>query len=381
MTHPKVFVFALEGEPETLDPAAKRYSERAIRVKWLLFDSLVNIGADGRRPEPGLAESWATSDGGRRVDLTIRKGVRFHDGTPLDVEAVKHCFDRQFAKDLHDPQKQVLGAMVAAVQVRDSHTLGVRLRYDAFDYLSRRYLYKLGVLSPTALARGAEDAARHPIGTGPFMNPQWLPDRMVLSKNPGYWVGSPAIDEVHFRYIPDGKEALARLRAGEIHFISSLSDPDAIQCALCDTHLTVTVVPGFNVFYLGLQCRKAPFDHLLMRQAVARGIDVHRAALAGKGAATPACGPLPVHMEGFDPAVRQALHDPACRRGPPGGGGLRRSADQLDPLWTTLLRPGPRAGGGAGSPRDRPQPVPPGDADLVRPGQGRVGGRRTSLFV
>jgi ABC-type transport system substrate-binding protein len=47
-----------------------------------------------------------------------------------------------------------------------------------------------------------------------------------------------------------------------------------------------------------------------MRQAVARGIDVHRAALAGKGAATPACGPLPVHMEGFDPAVRQALHDP-----------------------------------------------------------------------
>jgi peptide/nickel transport system substrate-binding protein len=200
--------------------------------------------------------------------------------------------------------------MVADVRVRDSHTLGVRLRYDAFDYLSQRYLYKLGVLSPTALARGAEDAARHPIGTGPFMNPQWLPDRIVLSKNPDYWAGTPAIDEVHFRYIPDGKEALEQLLAGEVHFVPSLSDPEAIQRALADPRLTVMVVPGFNVFYLGLQCRKAPFDQPLMRQAVARGIDVHRAVLMGKGAAVPACGPLPPHMEGFDPLIRQAPPDP-----------------------------------------------------------------------
>jgi ABC-type transport system substrate-binding protein len=310
MVHSQVFVYALEGEPETLDPAAKRYSERAIRVKWLLFDSLINIGADGRRPEPGLAESWAISDSGRRVDLTIRRGVRFHDGTPLDVEAVKHCFDRQFARDLHDPQKQVLRAMVADVPIRDSHTLGIRLRYDAFDYLARRYLYKLDVLSPTALARGAEDPARHPVGTGPFCNPEWLQDRIILSKNPDYWAGPPTIDEVHFRYIPDGNEALERLLAGEVHFVPSLSDPDAIQRALSEPRLTVMAVPGFNVFYLGLQCRKAPFDQALMRQAVVRGIDVHRAALAGKGAATPACGPLPVQMEGFDPAVRQHRCDP-----------------------------------------------------------------------
>jgi peptide/nickel transport system substrate-binding protein len=310
VTHPKLFVCALEGEPETLDPAAKRYSERAIRVKWLLFDSLVNIGSDGRRPEPGVAEAWTVSDGGRRVDLTIRSGVRFHDGTPLDVEAVRFCFERQFATDLHDPKKQVLSALVDDVQVRDPRTVVLQLKYDAFGYLSRRYLYKLGVASPDALARLGGDFARHPVGTGPFMNPQWLPDRIVLSKNPGYWAGTPAIDEVHFRYLPDGKEALERLRAGEIHFIPSLSDPDAIQRALSDPQLTVMVVPGFNVFYLGLQCRKAPFDQPLMRQAIARGIDVHRAALAGKGAATPACGPLPVHMEGFDPAVRQHPCDP-----------------------------------------------------------------------
>jgi peptide/nickel transport system substrate-binding protein len=184
------------------------------------------------------------------------------------------------------------------------------LKHDAFGYLARRYLYKLGVASPHALARLGDEFARHAVGTGPFLNPQWLPDRIVLSRNPAYWAGTPAIDEVHFRYLPDGKEALERLCAGEVHFIPSLSDPDAIQRALSDPRLTVTVVPGFNVFYLGLQCRQAPFDQPLMRQAVARGIEVHRAALAGKGAATPACGPLPVHMEGFDPAVRQHRCDP-----------------------------------------------------------------------
>ena len=167
MTHPKVFVYALEGEPETLDPAAKRYSERAIRVKWLLFDSLVNIGSDGRRPEPGVAEAWTVSDGGRRVDMTIRNGVRFHDGTPLDVEAVRLCFDRQFATDLHDPKKQVLSALMDDVQVCDSRTVVLRLKHDAFGYLARRYLYKLGVVSPHALGRLGDDFARHPSAPAP----------------------------------------------------------------------------------------------------------------------------------------------------------------------------------------------------------------------
>jgi peptide/nickel transport system substrate-binding protein len=306
----RVFVIALEGEPETLDPAAKRYSERANRVKWLLYDSLINIGADGRRPEPGLAESWAVTDDGRRVDLAIRAGVRFHDGTLLDAEAVKLCVDRQFAKDLHDPQKQALGAMLADVRVRDARTLSLELRYDAFDYLCRRYLYKLGVLSPTALSGGAEDMARHPVGTGPFMRPQWLPDRIVLSRNPDYWAGPPAIDEVQFHYIPDGREALERLLAGEVHFIPSLSDPEATQRAQGDPRVRLHLVPGFNVYYLGLQCRKPPFDQVAMRQAVVRAIDPHRAAILGKGAAMAACGPLPPHMEGYDPTVRQARYDP-----------------------------------------------------------------------
>lgn len=310
MSSSRLFVIALEGEPETLDPAGKRYSERANRVKWLLFDSPITIGTDGRQPAPGLAETWAVSEGGRCVDLAIRAGVRFHDGTPMDAEAVWRSFVRQFAGDLHDPRKHVLGAMLERVQVCDARTLRLQLRYDAFDYLCRRYLYKLGVLSPAALTDPAGDAARHPVGTGPFMHPEWSADRLTLVRNPVYWGGRPSIEAVQFRYIPDGREALERLLAGEVHFIPSLSDPDAIQQALTDPRVRAHVVPGFNVYYLGFQCRRPPFDQVVMRQAVVRAVDPHRAALVGKGAAIPACGPLPSHMAGFDPAIRQASHDP-----------------------------------------------------------------------
>lgn len=305
-----VFVYALEGEPETLDPGAKFYSERANRVKWLLFDALINISGDGRRLEPGLAEKWTLSDGGHRAELKLRRDVLFHDGTALDAEAVKVCFERQFAKDLNDPKKLVLRELIEEVRVQDQLTLVFRLKYPGFEYLAHRYLYKLGVVSPTALTKLGEAFARTPVGTGPFKDPIWTHDRITLSKNPAYWAGNPWVDEVHFRFIPDGNEAVDQLLNGDVDFIPSLSDPDSIQRVLNDKRVRVQVIPGYNVYYLGFHCGKKPFDHPIMRRAVAFGVDAYKAALHGKGAAAPAIGPLPSQMQGYDPSARQAAHDP-----------------------------------------------------------------------
>jgi peptide/nickel transport system substrate-binding protein len=83
----KTFVYALYGEPETLDPA-KIESERALHPTWLLCDSLVNLSRDGLRIEPGLAQSWTVSPDGSRVAFALRRGALFHDGTPVDAKAV-----------------------------------------------------------------------------------------------------------------------------------------------------------------------------------------------------------------------------------------------------------------------------------------------------
>jgi peptide/nickel transport system substrate-binding protein len=254
----KVFVYALEGEPETLDPGAKFYSERATRIKWLLYDALINLSGDGRRLEPGLAEKWTLSHGGLRATLTLRADVVFHDRTPLDAHAVQVCFERQFATDLNDPKKQVLRELIAEIQIQDPLTLVFNLKYPGFEYLAQRYLYKLGVVSPIALAKLGKDFARSPIGTGPFQNPVWLTDRIILSRNAAYWDGAPRIDQVHFRFIPDGREAVDQLLTGDVDFIPSLSDPDAIQRVLSDDRVRVQVVPGYNVYYLAFSAVRPP---------------------------------------------------------------------------------------------------------------------------
>lgn len=311
---PRIFVYALEGEPETLDPGAKFYSERANRVKWLLFDALINIADDGRRLEPGLAEKWSLSDGGLRAELTLREGILFHDGTAVDAEAVKVCFERQFALDLHGPKKQVLRELIQDIHVPGRHSLVFKMRYPGFEYLAQRYLYKLGVVSPTALAKLGKDFARRPVGTGPFKDPLWSADRIVLSRNSEYWAGPPRVDEVHFRFIPDGSEAVDELLTGGVDFVPSLSDPDSIQRVLHDDRVRIQVVPGYNVYYLGVYWTKSPFDNPTMRRAVAQGIDVHKAMFIGKGAAAAAVGPLPPHMQGYDPSLRQLPHDPDAAR-------------------------------------------------------------------
>ena len=307
---PKVFVCALEGEPETLDPAAKFYSERATRVKWLLFDALLNISGDGRRLEPGLAEGWTISEGGLRVELTLRADVLFHDGTPLDAEAVKASFERQFAADLCDPKKQVLRELIEEIRTQGQLTLVFKLKYPGFDYLARRYLYKLGVVSPAALKRLGTAFARMPVGTGPFKDPRWTQEQIILSRNAAYWAGIPRANEVHFRFLPDGSEAVERLLTGDVDFVPSLSDPDSIQRVLYDPRVRVQVIPGYNVYYLGFHWGKRPFDNPSLRRAVAHGVDVPKTALYGKGAAAAALGPLPPHMEGYEAAARQASHDP-----------------------------------------------------------------------
>ncbi len=331
---PKVFVYALEGEPETLDPAGRFYSERAIRVKWLLYDCLVNISGDGRQREAGLAERWTVSEDGLRVEMTIRDGVLFHDGTHVDSHTVKWCFERQFKTDLTDPSKRLLRDLIEDIRVPDERTLVFQLKYPGFEYLGQRYLYKLAVVSPKAVDSRGEQFERNPIGTGPFMNPEWLPDKIVVHKNPAYWAGAPKIDEVHFPYIPDGREAMKRLLTGNVDFIPSLSDPDSIEELLHDDRVRVRMVPGFNVFYLGFHCTKPPFNNAAMRQAVVRAIDIHKMALIGKGASLPAGGPFPPHMQAYDSSVRQPAYDPQGAKEL-----LKQAGHDRGPL--TLLHYGP----------------------------------------
>ncbi|MGH7325715.1 MAG: ABC transporter substrate-binding protein [Candidatus Rokuibacteriota bacterium] len=311
-----VFVYGVTGPPESLD-SAKAFTDRSVWATWLLCDALINISQDGARLEPALAESWTLSDDGLRATVRLRRGVVFHDGTPVDAAAVRSSFERQFRLDhqLYTPEprntkEKLLSDLIDDIQVQDGSTVGFKLKYPGFAYFSQ-----IDVVGPAALATAGREFGRKPVCAGPFKVDRWLPDRIEMVANDKYWGGRPRLDRVIFRFIEEQREIVERLLGGELHFTPNLRDPVFLERLRESPRVKVVSVPGLNVYYLGFYTERPPFDSRLLRRAVAQSIDVARAALfLGRGAAVAAKGPLSPAMRGYDPAVSQAAFDPDSAR-------------------------------------------------------------------
>ncbi len=312
----KVFVYGLEGEPESLD-FAKASSLRAERVTWLLCDALINTSKDGRSLEPGLAESWTVSPDGLRVAIKLRAGASFHDGTSLDAVAVKASIERQFrpGHELYstnppNSKESMLTGLIEDIQVQDGLTLLFRLRYPGLHYLS-----EVEIVSPTALARLGKEFGRNPVCTGPFKFEGWTSERIVLTANDRYWAGRPRIDRVVFRIASEGKALAEALVRAEVDFLPVLPDPLFLERVRENPRIKLLPVPGLNVYYLGFISERPPFNNPLLRKAVAQGINVSRIMqFLGRGTAVAAKGPLAPAMKGYDPAVSQTPYDPQASR-------------------------------------------------------------------
>ncbi len=310
----KTLVYALSGIPESLD-SAKAATERSIRVTWLLCDALITISKDGRHIEPGLAESWTVSRDGLNVRMKLRAGVLFHDGSPLDANAVKTSFERQFdpGHPLYTPtpkntKEKLLSELVDEVAVHDPLTMSFRLKYPGLHYFSQ-----IDVVSATALARVGKDFGRKPVCSGPFKLATWTNEQLVLVANDRYWAGRPRIDRVVFRVVNEPKALVDELLAGRIDLTHDVRSPAFIERLRESPSVKLVPVPGLNVLYLGFYTERPPFDDRLVRRAAAQAINVPRMALfLGRGTAVPAKGPLSPAMKGYDSEVSQAPHDPAA---------------------------------------------------------------------
>jgi peptide/nickel transport system substrate-binding protein len=308
----KIFYYGLEGEPESLD-WAKAASLRAERVTWLLCDSLVNTSKDGQSLEPGLAQSWSASPDGRRVVVKVRPGVQFHDGTSLDAGAIKVNFDRQFrpshslyTSEPPNAKEAMLAGLIEDIEVQDSLTLVLRLKYPGLHYLS-----EVHIVSPTALAKLGKGFGRNPVCTGPFRFESWSADRIELLANDKYWAGRPRIDRVVFRINADGKALADALLRGEVDFVPVLPDPSYFERVRESATARLASIPGLNIFYLGFYTDRAPFNAPAFRKATVQAVNVPRIAqYLGRGTVVAARGPLPPAMKAYDPAVTQAAFDP-----------------------------------------------------------------------
>jgi peptide/nickel transport system substrate-binding protein len=225
-------VYGLSGDfDDSLDPQVTNF-DTSIRVTLNVCEPLVWEPEPGKFM-PGLAEKWDISPDATAYTFNLKKGVKFHDGTPFTGAAVKFTLDRIADPATKAGQSHDQLGPYDHTEVLDDYTVKVVMKQPYAPLLTNMNGY-LGIVSPTAVQKmGMADFARHPVGSGPFMFKEWVDkDHVTLVRNPDYNWGSsmfkntgPAhLDQVTFKIIPEPSVRAGTLKTGETQLIDEL-DP------------------------------------------------------------------------------------------------------------------------------------------------------------
>src|SRR5215475_4670704 len=239
----QTFVFGAQGEPVQLDPAVITDGISS-RITRQLYDGLVKYRGATTEVEGALAEKWEVSRDGKVWTFQIRKGVKFHDGNPLDAAAVVWNFERWWkaGHPQHDNQvkagqtfeyweAQFAGfddkSIVSAIEAVGTHTVRITLKEPQAPFLANLAMFVFDIASPKAAERWGTEFGKHPVGTGAYKFVEWKPNQeVVLDANADYWGVKPKVKRLVVRNIKDNSQRLGALKAGEIHGMEGLNPDD-----------------------------------------------------------------------------------------------------------------------------------------------------------
>jgi peptide/nickel transport system substrate-binding protein len=317
---PAALVVGLVAEPVNLDPAQVT-DLNSNRVGRRVVETLVTFPDESTQVVPGLAESWAISRDGLRYTFKLRRGITFHDGTPLNAEAVKFSIERQimpehpFNKLGKYPFANYFFGNVKAVEVVDEHTVQFVLKEPRASFLAVLTAGAASIVSPAAVRKAGENYPLAPVGTGPFKFVQWdRGQRVVLEKNAAYWKHPVRVDRVIYRPIVEDQARLTELLTGSLHLIVGVP-PDFVGQLENNPQVGLLKQVGAHVWYLGINGQKKPFDDKRVRQALNYAVNkeaIVRDVLKGTGA--PSVGPVLPGTWGAEPTLKPYPYDPARAR-------------------------------------------------------------------
>ena len=271
------------GDSVLLDNGTATDGESA-RVIQEIIEPLVRMEGISTKPVPALAESWETADSQTWI-FHLRQGVKFHDGTDFNAEAVAWNIDRwknadneyRFGRtfEYYDTEFGTDLAM-EEVTVVDEFTIQIKLSTPTGVMLNKLALgFTFGIQSPTAIMEQGDiygTPAGTTVGTGPFKFVEWVPaDHITVEKNTDWWGDGPKLDKIIWRSIPDNSARFAELQAGTIH-TGSFAQTD-LPVAADDPAITLINQPSTSTGYISFQQCTEPFDKLEVRQAIAHAVN------------------------------------------------------------------------------------------------------------
>jgi peptide/nickel transport system substrate-binding protein len=316
-------IVALPGDITRTDPAMIDDSNSSY-VMQQVMEGLVTL-KPGSTSEvvPALAESWELSDDGLTYTFTLRQGVKFHDGTDFNADAVVFNYERwkNFPTELQD-YTYYAGAVfggygdtsnVASIEATDDSTVEITLNTPNSSFLVAQTLTVFAISSPKALVDGKADNTETDVtkvtyaqggptamvGTGPFKFKSWtVGEQVEIEKNADYWNpdGVPHLDGIVFKPVAEEAQRLNGLATGEIDLAQTIAPVDIATITADDTLQVIDRGESCNTLQISMNHNYTPINNPKIRQAIAYA--VNKEALIDTfyaGLAVPADNWMPVN--------------------------------------------------------------------------------------
>jgi len=268
----KVITIAQYADAISLDPQDTN-DNASFSIEKPMLEGLVGFN-EKMEIVPQLAEKWDASPDAKVFTFYLRKGVKFHDGTPFNAEAVKANFDRVRNPD-NKLKRYTLFSVIDKIDVVDEYTVRFTLK-EPFGAMVATFAHPAGgINSPAAVQKYGKDYGKNPVGTGPYKFVEWVPnDHVTMVKNPDYWdkENGAKVDKIIVKPVPEAGTRIAMLQKGDAQFINNLP-PAQAQTVKDDKNLTLIQTDGIYCYWIAMNTQKKPFDNVKVRQALNYAID------------------------------------------------------------------------------------------------------------
>jgi len=265
-------IIGMEAEISSFDPAVMTGTS-TFRPVSSLFDMLVNLYGNSSALAPDLATAWKVSPDATSVTMTLRPGVKFHDGTNVNAAAVVFSFERMLNTNSPDyfgpyafpaffyPNYKIATAV-------DPMTVRFDLKAPDATFLSALSWNTGAIVSPTAAKAAGKDFQNKPIGAGPFKFVSWDKDvKTTMTRFDGYWGGAPNFDTLIWKPIVEEAARFNQLTSGDVDFIVSI-DPQFVPAVQANPDLQLIQTPSLQTWWVYLNLNEPHLKDVRVRQAM-----------------------------------------------------------------------------------------------------------------
>ena len=291
------FIVGAGSDPTTLNLAISYNIIDTLAVSSVF--SLLTKSDYSLNPRPDLAESWKVSEDGLTYIFSLVKNATWHDGKPFTSADVKFTFAEVLNK--HHPRGTVVLKAVDSIETPDPYTVIFKLKHP-YDPLMK-FIGNEAFIIPKHLYENTDVLKNpynvKPIGTGPFIFKEWKKgSHITLERNPAYFrKGLPYVDKIVVKIVPDAASRMIAFESGEIDYLYYVNLPSSEISRFKNRPGFVVTSKGHEVgpsiMMICFNLRKAPFNNLKVRQAIAHAIDRdYIEEKADYGLGKPAIGPI-----------------------------------------------------------------------------------------